>query len=127
MLFTTKKKIIIVENESIIALDLKLRLENFGYNVMDTAFNGEDVIEKIGEINPDIVLMDIQLNGNLDGIQIANEIHKLYNIPFIYLSGHDSTILKREKETESSGFITKPFEDTEIQKAIETKLNTKMD
>jgi len=83
---------------------------------------GEDAIKRIGEINTDIVLMDIQLKGESDGIQIAKGIHKLYNIPFIYLSGvHDNTTLKMAKQTEPSGFITIPFLDREVKKILVTQ------
>ena len=125
---TLSSKIIIVEDEIIIALDLKLRLENLGHYVLDIIFNGEDAIKKTGETNPDLVLMDIQLNGEIDGIEAAQQIRDLYNIPFIYLTGsHDNTILERIKITEPSGYITKPFDDTEIQNAIKiaiTKTNS---
>jgi CheY-like chemotaxis protein len=109
-----------VEDEVIIALDLKLRLENLGYNVLDTVFNGQDAIKKIGETNPDLVLMDIQLNGDRDGIDVAKQIHTLFNIPFIYLTGsHDNSLLERAKQTDPLGFVTKPFDETEIQNLID--------
>lgn len=109
-----------MEDEVIIALDLKLRLENLGYNVLDTVFNGQDAIKKIGETNPDLVLMDIQLNGDRDGIDVAKQIHTLFNIPFIYLTGsHDNSLLERAKQTDPLGFVTKPFDETEIQNLID--------
>lgn len=90
-----------------------------GHYVLDTAFNGKDGIKKVGETNPDVVLMDILLNGEIDGIEAAQQIHNLYNIPFIYLTGsHDKKILEMAKLTKPSGYITKPFDDTEIQNAI---------
>ena len=85
-----------------------------------TAFNGYDAIRKIGETNPELVLMDIQLNDEIDGIEVAQQIHKLYNIPFIYLTGcYDNALLERIKQTNPIGFITKPFDETEIQSLIE--------
>ena len=79
-------------------LDLKLRLENLGYDVLDT-LNGKDVIIKTGKLNPDLVLMDIGLNGEIDGIEAAQQIRNLYNIPFIYLTGsYDNSLLKRAKK-----------------------------
>ena len=113
----SRSKIIIVEDEIIIALDLKLRLENLGYVVLNIAFNGEDAIKLTGETNPDLVLMDIQLNGEMDGITVANQIRNLHNVPFIYLTGsHDNSLLERAKQTDPIGFISKPFDETEIQK-----------
>ena len=113
-------KILVVEDEIIIAIDLKMRLENLGYHVSDIAVNGKDAINKTGKYNPDLVLMDILLNGEIDGIETAQQIRKLYNIPFIYVTGsYDNTILERAKITEPSGFIKKPFDNTEIQNAIQ--------
>ncbi len=123
---TISSNILIVEDEIIIAIDLKIRLENLGYYVMGIAVNGKDAIKKTGEKNPDLVLMDILLNGEIDGIETAQRIRKLYNIPFIYLTGsYDNSILERAKITDPSGFITKPFNDTEIQNAIEMVNTTK--
>ncbi|MFZ0442541.1 MAG: response regulator, partial [Methanobacterium sp.] len=86
-----------------------MRLENLGYNVSDIAVNGKDAITKTGENNPDIVLMDIILNGEIDGIEVAKQIRELYKIPFIYVTGsYDDTIIERAKLTEHSGFIKKP-------------------
>ena len=119
---TLKKKIVIVEDETIIALDLKLRLENLGHDVLDT-LNGKDAIIKTGELNPDLVLMDIGLNGEIDGIEIAQQIRNLYNIPFIYLTGsYDNSLLKRAKQTDPICIIPKPFDELEIQNAIELHL-----
>jgi len=100
-----------------------------GHYVLDTAFNGEDAIKKTGETNLDLVLMDILLKGEIDGIEAAQQIRDLYNIPFIYLTGsHDNTILERTKITEPSGYITKPFDDTEIQNSIKMAITkTKTD
>ena len=125
---TPRSKIIIVEDEIIIALDLKLRLENLGHEVMSTVFNGEDAIKVAGEKNPDLVLMDIQLNGELDGINVAQQIRNLYNIPFIYLTGsYENALLERAKQTDPVGFISKPFDESEIQNLIETAMSQKID
>ncbi|MGB7969646.1 MAG: response regulator [Methanobacterium sp.] len=125
---TPRSKIIIVEDEIIIALDLKLRLENLGYEVIYTAFNGEDAIKRTGETNPDLVLMDIQLNGEMDGINVAQQIRSLYNIPFIYLTGsYENSLLERAKQTDPVGFINKPFDESEIQSLIENAMSQKQD
>jgi two-component system, response regulator PdtaR len=127
-IMTPRSKIIIVEDEIIIALDLKLRLEHLGYEVMGTVFNGEDAIKVAGEKNPDLVLMDIQLNGELDGINVAQQIRNLYNIPFIYLTGsYENTLLERAKQTDPVGFISKPFDELEIQNLIEKAISQKLD
>ena len=120
---TVRSKILIVEDEIIIALDLKIRLENLGYHILGIALNGEDAIKKIREKNPDLVLMDIQLNGDMDGIKVAQQIRNQYNIPFIYITGsHDNSLLDRAKQTNPIGFISKPFDEIEIQKAIDLHL-----
>ena len=120
---TVRSKILIVEDEIIIALDLKIRLENLGYHILGIALNGEDAIKKIREKNPDLVLMDIQLNGDMDGIKVAQQIRNQYNIPFIYITGsHDNSLLDRAKQTNPIGFISKPFDETEIQNAIDIHL-----
>jgi CheY-like chemotaxis protein len=125
---TPRSKIIIVEDEIIIALDLKLRLENLGYEVIHTAFNGEDAIKRTGETSPDLVLMDIQLNGEMDGINVAQQIRSLYNIPFIYLTGsYENSLLERAKQTDPVGFINKPFDESEIQNLIEKAISQKQD
>lgn len=120
---TVRSKILIVEDEIIIAIDLKIRLENLGYHILGIALNGEDAIKKIREKNPDLVLMDIQLNGDMDGIKVAQQIRNQYNIPFIYITGsHDNSLLDRAKQTNPIGFISKPFDETEIQNAIDIHL-----
>ena len=117
-------KILIVEDESIVALDLEQRLDDMNYNVVGIAGNGNEAIKKTEKLSPDLVLMDILIKGELDGIETAQKIRDLYNIPFIYLtSSLDSTILERAKTTEPSGYINKPFDDSEIQNAIQRTIN----
>jgi len=117
-------KILIVEDEGIVALDLEQRLNDMNYNVVGIAGNGNEAIKKTEKLRPDIILMDILIKGDLNGIETAQKIQDLYNIPFIYLTGSlDSTILERAKTTEPSGYISKPFDDTEIQNAIQRTIN----
>jgi CheY-like chemotaxis protein len=105
---------------------LKIRLENLGYHVPGIALNGEDAIKKTREKNPDLILMNVILNGKLNGIETAQHIRKQHNIPFIYLTGntHNNTILERARITEPSGYISKPFDDNEIQNTIKMAINT---
>ena len=112
--------ILIVEDEIIIAADLKGRLENLGYNIVGISATGNDAIRKTGETHPDLVLMDIMLKGDMDGIDTAQKIRDLYDIPVIYLTAYfDDEILNRAKITEPFGYILKPFEDMRIQSAVE--------
>jgi two-component system, response regulator PdtaR len=121
---TEDTKILIVEDEIIIAMDLKHRLENLGYCVLDIAVSGKDCIKKTGETKPDLILMDILLNGDIDGIETAKQISKIYNIPFIYLTGsQENTILERSKITKPLGYIQKPFNDIELHNSIQLALN----
>jgi two-component system, response regulator PdtaR len=112
--------ILIVEDEIIVAADLKGRLENLGYNIVGISSTGNDAIKKTGETNPDLVLMDIMIKGDMDGIETAQKIRDLYDVPVIYLTAYfDDEILNRAKITEPFGYILKPFEDMRIQSAIE--------
>lgn len=112
--------IILVEDEIIVAADVKNRLENMGYSVLGIFDNGEEAIQKAGELKPNLVLMDIVLKGEMDGIDAAQNIRELYDIPIIYLTAYsDEKTLERAKVTEPFGYVLKPFEDREIQSAIE--------
>ena len=109
-------KILIVEDDFIVAIDLKLHLEKMGYNVLDITDNGNDALNKTRETNPDLILMDIHLKGNIDGIDTAQQIIDLYHVPVIYLTGYnDKNTRKRANTTEPFGYIVKPFEDNEIK------------
>jgi len=113
-------KVMIVEDESIVAMDIKNRLEHLGYIITAIVFSGEDAIIRIVETSPDIILMDIMLNGEIDGIEAAEYIHRRFDIPIIYLSAYaDEKTLSRAKVTKPFGYILKPFEERELHAAIE--------
>lgn len=113
-------KVFIVEDQSLLALDLRSRLESLNYKVVGFADNGIDAISKIGETEPDIVLMDIVLKGNLNGIETAEQIRDIYNIPFIYLTAYyDDKILEKAAETQPDGYITKPYDDISVHTSIQ--------
>ncbi len=115
--------IMLVEDEIIVAADVKNRLENMGYVVLGIFDTGEEAIQKAGELKPDMVLMDIVLKGEMDGIDAAQKIRELFDIPLIYLTAYsDKKTLERAKVTEPFGYVLKPFEDREIQSAIEMAL-----
>ncbi|MGH2574348.1 MAG: PAS domain S-box protein, partial [Ignavibacteria bacterium] len=116
-------KILVVEDEGIIAQDIKSCLENLGYTVTDVVYTGQEAIEKAAIFRPDLVLMDIVLKGDKDGIEAANEIRKRFNIPIVYLTAYeDNKTLKRAKLTEPSGYILKPFEERYLRSSIEMAL-----
>jgi len=119
----SKAKILIVEDEFVVANDLRLRLENMGYIITAAVASGERAIQKIESEKPDLILMDIMLRGEMDGIEAANHINLRFNIPVIFLTAHaDQKIIERAKRTEPFGYIIKPAEDRELESAIEVAL-----
>ncbi|WP_424358377.1 DUF835 domain-containing protein [Methanocella sp. MCL-LM] len=116
-------KILVVEDEHIVAMDLQSRLVSLGYEVPETASSGEEAVEKAGRIRPDLILMDIFLGDEMDGIDAAVKIKELYNIPLIYITAYaDPSTLQRAKLTEPFGYILKPFEEREMLTNIEMAL-----
>ncbi|MEH1906968.1 GGDEF domain-containing response regulator [Nostoc sp.] len=120
----SKVNILIVEDEFIVAMDIKKRLENFGYSIFGVVDSGEEAIEKAANDSLDLVLMDIILNGKMDGIESAQIIHNTFNIPVIYLTvDDDEKTLGRAKVTDPFGYIIKPFKDKELMFNIEISLS----
>ncbi len=116
-------RILIIEDEAIVALDIKGRLHALGYSVVGVAASGEKAIELAAEHTPDLILMDIMLEGKMDGIDTALSIKEKHSIPVIYLTAYaDNETLKRAKITEPFGYIIKPFEDRELNLTIEMAL-----
>ncbi len=116
-------RILIVEDELIVADNLQSRLEGLGYAVPAMALSGEEAIQQVAETQPDLVLMDIKLEGEMDGVQAAEQIRARFNIPVVYLTGYsDDATLQRAKITEPYGYILKPFEVRELHAAIEMGL-----
>jgi PAS domain S-box-containing protein len=115
--------ILIVEDERIIALNLKENLESLGYSVPAIAASGHQAVEKARQFHPDLVLMDIRLQGTMDGISAAEEIWENLSIPVIYVTGHsDPSTLERAKMTAPFGYILKPIKERELAVAIEIAL-----
>ena len=119
-----KPKILVVEDEITAALDIKQRLEQLGYEVLSTVGNGRDALRLIKEEMPDIVLMDIQIRGDIDGIETASLIRKEYDLPIVFLSANsDTATIDRAKAAGPLAFLLKPFEDIEIQTTIDIALH----
>ena len=115
-----KKQILVVEDNRIVAKNIQNRLENSGYTVPAIISSGEEAVRKTAEIQPDLVLMDIKLEGIVDGVEAANQIKNRYNIPVIYLTAYgDDETLRRAKITEPYGYILKPFVKRELFSNIE--------
>lgn len=118
-----KARIMIVEDESIVVIDLKATLRDLGYEIAAVASTGEKAILKAGETRPDLVLMDIRLKGEMDGIQAAEQIKDRFDTPVIYLTAYaDEATLQRAKVTTPYGYLLKPFEDRELHSTIEMAL-----
>jgi two-component system cell cycle sensor histidine kinase/response regulator CckA len=118
-----KARILIVEDESVIAKDIGIRLKGLGYAVSAIASSGEGAIQKAAETHPDLVLMDIVLKGEMDGIEAASQIRFRLNIPVLYLTAYaDERTLQRAKITEPFAYIIKPFQERELHSNIEMAL-----
>ncbi len=119
----TDTKILIVEDEVIVAINIEKRLQNSGYRVTGIASSSEQALEKVELEKPDLVLMDIKLKGELDGIDTADLIRKKHNLPIIYLTSYtDEETFQRAKLTEPFGYLIKPFEIRELHRTIEMAL-----
>ena len=118
-----RPQILLVEDDSIIVMELEDRLYTLGYAVCTATAYGEEAIDKAAELGPDLVLMDIRLKGAMDGIEAAAEIRERYDIPVVYLTAYaDNNTLQRAQITEPYSYIIKPFEDRELHIAIEMAL-----
>ena len=125
----SKPRILIVENESITAEDIKRSVHRLGYSALPVVSSGEAAIQKAEKDRPDLVLMDIMLEGEINGIEAAAQIRTSFCIPVVYLTAYtDDQIIEDAKFTEPFGYIIKPFEDREIKSNIEMALhNHKME
>lgn len=110
-----RNKILIVEDERIIAEDIKRCLLNFDYEVLDIVSNGEDAIVSTSLLKPDLILMDIKIDGEIDGIETAQRILKSHDLPIVYLTANaDEVTVARAKETTPYGYLIKPFEEADL-------------
>jgi signal transduction histidine kinase len=117
------KDILIVEDENIVALDMRMRLEAMGYRVIDVVDTGSLAIERATTLEPDLVLMDIKLKGDQDGIEVAGQLREHAEIPVIFVTAFtDERTLQRAKHASPYGYIVKPFHERELRIAIELAL-----
>jgi CheY-like chemotaxis protein len=117
---STPINILIVEDEALIAMDLRLTVESMGFKALGTAFSGEESLRKVESLHPDVVLMDIKLKGDMDGLTAAEEIYARFGVPVIYLSAYtDDRTLYRTRRPGSCGCLPKPFEPVDLQNAID--------
>ncbi|WP_440956270.1 response regulator [Methanosarcina sp. Mfa9] len=119
-----KAKILVVEDQNIVALNIRNKLKNLGYAVPATAATGEEAVRKAELTDADLVLMDIMLKGDMDGISAAQEIKSQFGIPILYLTAYtDEETLGRAKMTEPAGYISKPFKEEDLHSNIEMALH----
>ena len=116
-------RILVVEDVSNVATVLKARLESYGYEICDVANTGQKAIDGTLRLKPDLVLMDIMLEGEMNGIEAAAKIQKEMNVPIIYLSClSDQKVMERAIETNPYGYIVKPYDSAELRFSIENAL-----
>ncbi len=119
-----KNKIMIVEDEGIVALQIKTVLEQRGYEVVDTVPSGEEALARIGEAQPDLILMDMKLQGAMDGVEAADLIRKQHDVPVIFLTAHsDDKTVARAREATPYGYLLKPFNAQELYITAEITLH----
>lgn len=119
----TRPSILIVEDEGVIALDIRATLGRLGYAVAAVAATGSEAIARVEELRPDLVLMDIHLRGEMDGVEAARAIRDRFGVPVIYLTAFaDPATLQRARITEPFGYLLKPFEERELHIVIEMAL-----
>src|SRR5919106_4222509 len=116
-------RIMVVEDERIIALHLRQQLEKLGYQVVGVVASGEQALERVRELKPDVVLMDIHIEGELDGIETAARLPEDLQIPVVYLTAYsEEATLARARATRPYGYLLKPFAERELHATIQMVL-----
>ncbi|MEX0685271.1 MAG: response regulator [Balneolales bacterium] len=118
------KNILLVEDEFIIAQMIANHLQNMGYSATDIAMSGENALKMFNEKNFDLLLVDVKLNGEIDGIETVEKIRKTSSVPVIYLSGNsDKQTISRSRHTKPIDYMIKPLKMDLLQQVIERALN----
>jgi DNA-binding NarL/FixJ family response regulator len=119
-----KARILVVEDDGVLATIERWRLMELGYEICGSVKNGEDALNSIENLHPDLIIMDIGLKGGIDGIETATRIKKNFNIPFVFISSHtDEATISKLKAFHARSFVKKPFDDDDLRIAIELELN----
>ncbi|MEA3208728.1 MAG: two-component system, cell cycle sensor histidine kinase and response regulator CckA [Chthoniobacter sp.] len=119
----TKVNILIVEDEALVAADLGDRLREMGYTVAAELSSGEETLERIASLQPDLILMDIVLDGEMDGIEAARQVRSRWDTPVVFLTAHaDNNTLRRARVAEPFGYVIKPFAEAELHATVEMAL-----
>jgi CheY-like chemotaxis protein len=125
-MMTNDAKILVVEDENIVAMDIKCMLMKLGYDVLDVVSNGEHAVKQAELMSPDLILMDIIIKGSIDGIEAACRIRTKFKIPIIFLTAHsDQRTRQRAKVAEPNGYLLKPFHEAELDHVIKSTLSTR--
>jgi CheY-like chemotaxis protein len=120
----TCARILVVEDEMIVSADIEMQLSDLGYSVVAVAASGKIALSKVLEFRPNLVLMDINLDGRMDGIETATVLKQRFKVPVIYLTAYaDQATLDRAKTTHPYGYIVKPFSPGHLQASIEMALH----
>jgi CheY-like chemotaxis protein len=122
-----KAKILIVEDESIVQLDLQRRLEQMGHDVVGVASRGDEAIAKATELKPDLVIMDVRLEGPMNGIEAARKIRAERGTPVVYVTAYAASLESAEPQDVFGPCVSKPFRTTELQSAIARTLSRTTD
>jgi two-component system, response regulator PdtaR len=117
-----KARILVVEDDQIIQLDLRRNLKQLEYTIVGTATSGEEAVAKAAKLEPDLVLMDIRLCGAMDGVEAARQIRSAREVPVIYLTAQSEDVTRNGQKVPGPR-VTKPFKQAELQRAIESALN----
>lgn len=118
-----KASILVVEDEGVVSIDIRNMLKKAGYDIAAVAFQGNEAVTKAASAAPDLVLMDIGLKGEIDGIEAAKRIKDRLGIPVVFLTGFaDEVTLAKAREVNPSGFIIKPINEEELRKTLEEVL-----
>lgn len=115
-------RILVVEDEVLIAEDMRIRLQGMGYQVVGTAISGAEAVQKALESRPDLILMDVRLQGAMDGVEAARRIQSQADTPIIYVTAHASTLVSAESR-DGYTCLAKPFSPSQLQAAIQAVLS----
>ncbi len=120
---TTDIQVLVVEDEPLIAEDIRETLDNIDFSVSAVVYDSESALTELANNTPDIALLDVNLDGEMDGIQIAELINEKYHIPFVFLTSYaDRDTVDRAKRTRPMGYIVKPFDENDLFTTLEIAL-----
>jgi CheY-like chemotaxis protein len=120
----SKATVLVVEDEAIVAADLSCKLRQLGYEVVGIAAEGEEAVDLASQSRPDLMLMDVSLGGAMDGIETAEAIRSLHDVPVVYLTAHaDPATVDRAEATGPFRYILKPFDERDLAMQMELALS----